>query len=47
MAPGRSHRAHILDRMLAATARAHGMTVLTRNMADFKLMFQLVTVEER
>jgi hypothetical protein len=47
VAAGRSHRVHILDRMIAATARAHGLTVLTRNMADFKPMSELVTVEER
>lgn len=47
VAAGGSYRAHMLDRMIAATARVHGMTVLTRNLADFKPMSELVTVEER
>lgn len=32
---GRSHRRRAMDLLIAATARVHGMTLLTRDEADF------------
>ncbi|MFI7482001.1 PIN domain-containing protein [Kocuria sp. M1R5S2] len=44
---GESHRRNVIDRMLAATAMVHGLTLVTRNAADFKHLGQLVQVDER
>lgn len=47
VAAGRSHRTRVVDRMIAATARAHDMTVITRNLADFQCFAGMVAVVER
>ena len=44
---GASHRKDVIDRMIAATAMAHGLALVTRNTGDFKQLSGLVQVEER
>lgn len=44
---GASYRKNVIDRMIAATAMVHGLTLVTRNTADFKRLGELVQVEER
>jgi predicted nucleic acid-binding protein len=44
---GASYRKNVVDRMIAATAMVHGLTLVTRNTADFKRLGRLVQVEER
>lgn len=47
VARGGSARAHVLDRMIAATALAHDLTVVTRDASGFANMEGLVRVESR
>lgn len=44
---GGSPKSNVLDKMIAATAMVHGLTLITRNTADFKHLADLVKVEER
>ncbi len=44
---GASHRTNVIDRMIAATAMVHGLTLVTRNTDDFKHLTGLVGVERR
>lgn len=44
---GASARAHVLDRMIAATALAHGFVVVTRDAAGFAGLEGLVQVDAR
>ncbi|GAB2606952.1 hypothetical protein GCM10009696_10470 [Kocuria himachalensis] len=44
---GASHRKNVIDRMIAATAMVHGLTLVTRNTDDFKHLTGLVGVERR
>ena len=44
---GGSPKSHALDKMIAATALAHGLALVTRNAKDLKHLGQLVQVEER
>lgn len=44
---GGSARAHVLDRMIAATALAHGFVVVTRDAAGFANLDGLVQVDAR
>lgn len=44
---GGSRRAHVLDRMIAATARAHRMVLVTRNIKDFGLIRDAIDIEVR
>lgn len=44
---GGSHRAHVLDRMIAATARAHGLVLVTRNIKDFRQIQDAIEIEVR
>jgi predicted nucleic acid-binding protein len=41
---GRQPRARVMDLLIAATARAHGATVYTRNPGDFTGLDELVEV---
>lgn len=47
VARGGTARAHVLDRMIAATALAHDLTVVTRDAAGFSNLEGLVRVEVR
>lgn len=47
VARGGSAKAHVLDRMIAATALAHDMTVVTRDLSGFAGLEGLVSVERR
>ena len=44
---GGSPKSHVLDKMIAATAMAHGLVLVTRNAKDLKHLGQLVQVKER
>jgi predicted nucleic acid-binding protein len=44
---GGSAKSHRLDRMIAATALAHGLVLVTRNIADFAALEGLVAIEQR
>lgn len=44
---GGSHRAHVLGRMIAATARAHRMVLVTRNIEGFGLLRDAIDIEVR
>lgn len=44
---GGSPKSNVLDKMIAATALAHGMALVTRNAKDLKHLGQLVQVEVR
>lgn len=44
---GASHRNNVIDRMIAATAMVHGLTLVTRNTSDFAALSDLVKVERR
>lgn len=44
---GGSARAHVLDRMIAATALARDLTLVTRDIGDHGLLSGLVRVEQR
>lgn len=44
---GGNARAHVLDRMIAATALAHGLTLVTRDAKGFTNLEGLVQVEVR
>nr|WP_240898758.1 PIN domain-containing protein [Kocuria sediminis] len=44
---GASHRSNVIDRMIAATAMVHGLTLVTRNTDDFKHLTGLVEVAKR
>jgi hypothetical protein len=41
---GRSHRRRVSDLLIAATAHANGLTLYTRNPADFAGLSDLVDV---
>lgn len=41
---GSSARTHVLDRMIAAVARAEGLTLATRNAADLRRIADLVEI---
>lgn len=44
---GGSPKSHLMDKMIAATAMARGLVLVTRNAEDLKHLGQLVQVEER
>jgi len=46
-ANGGSARAHVIDRLLAATALAHGLVLVTRDRGAFGGLDEFVPVEER
>lgn len=47
VARGGSAKSHMLDRMIAATALAHDMTVVTRDLSGFAGLEGLVSIERR
>lgn len=47
VARGGSAKSHVLDRMIAATALAHDMTVVSRDLSGFAGLDGLVSVERR
>lgn len=44
---GAEPRAHVLDRMIAATALAHGLRLVTRDLTGFSAIAGLVDVDRR
>ena len=47
VAAGSSARAHVIDRMLAATALAHGLVLITRDLDAFAGLDELIRIERR
>ena len=44
---GRTTRAHVVDRMIAATALAHGLAIVTRDRSGFAGLEHLIPIIER